>query len=118
MKLITEMLASFPNSNLDIDRATEATNSIWERTQAWNPVYSNIKCIFSLKNQSWDENEWWGKLNVSAKFTARFDISDIWDDINNINVNDRAKIDWKIYKIEFIHHLAEDHAILFINEFD
>ena len=118
MKLITEILATFPTSSLNIERASESTNDIWEKTYTWNPLYQNIKCIFSLKNQQWDENEWWGKLNINANFTAKFDISDIWDDINNVNTNDRAKINWKIYKIEFVHNMAEDHVILFLNEFD
>ncbi len=117
-KLITQMLDTFPTSILTIERATEVTNEIWERTKSWSNLYSNIKCIFSLRNQSWSENEWWGKFNINANFTVRFSINDIWNNINNVSVDNRVNIAWITYKIEFIHSIAEDHAIFYLNRFD
>lgn len=118
MKLITDILATFPTSIITIERWSENINDIWEQTRDWSAIFSNIKSIFSLRSQRWAENEWWGKLNVDAKFTAKFDIWDIWEDIGNINTSDRAIIWWIIYKIEFIHYMAQDHVIIYLNEFD
>ena len=125
MSVLKEFLNSFPNNSVTIERYSETKNSIGEKIKSWTPVYSDLNCIFILRNQYWDENEIAQKQKIKAKFECRIELKDIWESknankIENVTEKDRAIIWWKIYKIAFVHWALWDtnlidHCILFLD---
>jgi len=126
--VLSEFIKSFPTNRVTIERFSEVTNSIWEKERVWTPIYSDVECLFMLRNQQGSENELAQKEFVKAKFECRVELVDIWQTlwdtaITNVTSKDRCIIWGKVYKIEFPYwalwdNYLIDHLVLYLNLID
>jgi len=105
--VLSQFLQSFPNNSVTIERFSETLNDIWEKEKSWEEVFTDIKCLFLLRSQNWDNNEMAQKDKIKAQYECRIELEDIdqqlWDTaITKVNEKDRAIVWWKIYQVQFV----------------
>jgi len=113
MSIIDNFTSGFKDkaiASIKIQEFSYTLNSIWEQIKSWSDKYS-FTSIFYLKRWLW-ESEKWDKEVIINYFIARFNISNIWGDVNNINEGMRIEKNWLYYKIDMIDYTFQDHIVL------
>lgn len=112
---LSKGIKSKASVSITIQNFTTAKNDIGEVVQTWINKYTFDSIFYATKSNNKGLVEKGEKKRVEGDYKTRFNLSDIDEDIANIDVSYRVLISDVPYKIEFIDVPFKDHVVLDLN---